>query len=101
MFRERWPVRSPALAWGLLLCFLLLPASFPKSFDSVLLPGIFDHEGNIVVDLASPDLKLLAPLPSSPPGARLFARGPALDSLCQVASTLALLPTSSRSPPLV
>lgn len=100
MFRERWPVRSPALAWGLLLCFLLLPAALPKSLASLLPPGIFDDDGNIIVDLASPELKLLAPLPSSPSGVRLLMRGPALESLCQVASTLSLLSTSSRSPPL-
>ena len=99
MVRGGWLVRSPALAWGLLLCFLLLPAAFLKSVDSLLPLGIFD-DGNISVDLASPELKLLAPLPSSPSGVRLLMRGPALESLCQVAATLSLLSTSSRSPPL-
>lgn len=97
-------IASRTVAWTLLL-WVLVPIVLPvvEDVDAALPPGIFDDtdDDNLIAVLTSLDLTLVAPLPPPPPELPRLVAGPALAQTDLEASSVAPVPASSRSPPLV
>lgn len=104
MLQQGWQFRCRGVAWLLLLWFVVAVAvALAASVDLASPPGIFDDDDDddsIIVALSNLDLKLVAPILSSPSHPPKTLGGPALVQTDHLAPVVPVFPTSSRSPPV-